>query len=387
MRILQVINSTDPRGGGPIEAIRQAHQALVERGHETEIACLDAPNAPWLSQIEVPWHALGPTVSPYRYSRRFEPWLRTHAPEYDCAIVHGIWLYPSFATWRVFRRLGLPYYVYTHGMLDPAHRRVFPVKHLKKLLVWKTVEHRTLRDATGVFFTCQEERALAQRSFRPFPCANNSRILPYCIGSPPANADQQVAAFLRAFPELRERRLLLFLSRIHPKKGCDLLLDAFAHMAEGISLHLVLAGTGPASYRAQLEHQIRRLGIGDRVTWTGMLQGDEKWGAFRAAEAFILPSHQENFGIAVVEALACGVPVLISNRINIWRELVEDRAGIVGEDTASGTRSLLRQWLTMDAWEQAQMRASAKGCFDRRFSADEAADALLSALGSAGAHL
>jgi glycosyltransferase involved in cell wall biosynthesis len=113
-----------------------------------------------------------------------------------------------------------------------------------------------------------------------------------------------------------------------------------------------------------------------------MLSGELKWGAFHAAEVFVLPSHQENFGIAVVEALACATPVLISNRVNIWREIVEDGAGLAEEDTVEGTRRLMEGWLRLSGSERELMRAKAQQCFAQRFHIDKATESLLAALSS-----
>ncbi len=170
----------------------------------------------------------------------------------------------------------------------------------------------------------------------------------------------QREAFLRSFPELRNKRLLLFLGRLHEKKGCDLLIDAFAAVSrENPALHLVLAGPDAGGMQAALSRRAAALGL-SAITWTGMLRGDAKWGAFRAAEAFVLPSHQENFGIAVTEALACGVPVLISKRVNIWREIEQDNAGLVDDDTAAGTQRLLRRWLALAPAERSAMATRAE---------------------------
>jgi glycosyltransferase involved in cell wall biosynthesis len=141
---------------------------------------------------------------------------------------------------------------------------------------------------------------------------------------------------LNAFPRLREKSFLLFLGRLHEKKGCAELIRAFAEI-ENSSLQLVLAGPcANDDYLQRLKRLTNELNLGKTITFCGMLTGNLKWGAFAAAEAFILPSHQENFGIAVVEALACGTPVLISNKINIWREIVNDACGFAAEDDVAG---------------------------------------------------
>lgn len=383
MNILQAINSTNPAGGGPIESIVQAHRALKDGGHEIEVVCLDAPDSPWLAQLPFKTTALGPVITPYRYSPRYEPWLRAHAGDYDCVVVHGVWLHPSVGAWRALRGTATPYFVYAHGMLDPALHRLFPAKHLVKSILWRLAEHRVVRDARAVFFTCEEERLLAQRSFRPY--AAREAIVPYCVGAPPGDAAAQSAAFLAQFPACRGKRLVLFLSRIHPKKGCDLLIQAFARVADrDPALHLVMAGPDPVGWRDPLEATSRRLGIGGRITWTGMLTGDLKWGAFRSAEVFVLPSHQENFGIAVVEALACGAPALISNRVNIWREIENDGAGLARDDSEEGAVALLDSWEAMPADARKQMSERARMCFNSRFRSEEAAANLLRTLRAHG---
>jgi glycosyltransferase involved in cell wall biosynthesis len=111
-----------------------------------------------------------------------------------------------------------------------------------------------------------------------------------------------------------------------------------------------------------------------------MLSGNRKWGAFSAAEAFVLPSHQENFGIAVAEALACGTPVLISNEVNIWREIEADRVGYVENDDLAGTTALLKRWLATPPEVRAAMNEDAKDCFARRFEIERATDSLLNVL-------
>jgi glycosyltransferase involved in cell wall biosynthesis len=111
-----------------------------------------------------------------------------------------------------------------------------------------------------------------------------------------------------------------------------------------------------------------------------MLSGDMNWGAFHCADAFILPSHQENFGIAVAEALSCGLPVLISDKVNIWREIQGAGAGLVAPDTLDGTRELLTRWLTLDEPARAQTREQARVCFERHFHIAAAAESLLATL-------
>ena len=164
------------------------------------------------------------------------------------------------------------------------------------------------------------------------------------------------------------------MGRIHEKKGCDLLIDAFARIAQRApDLDLVMAGPDQVGWKSTLEKQAAQLGIGERIHWPGLLQNDAKWGAFRAADAFILPSHQENFGIAVAEALACGRPALISDKVNIWQDVVADGAGIAEADTAEGAYRLMERWLALTDAQRSAMEEKASTCFSRRYSMRAAA--------------
>jgi glycosyltransferase involved in cell wall biosynthesis len=261
-------------------------------------------------------------------------------------------------------------------MLDPWFKQKYPLKHLKKWLYWPWGEYRVLRDAKAVLFTCEEERLLARKSFWLYKC--NEAVVSLGIDAPPGDENAQRELFFNKFPELRGKRLILFLGRIHPKKGCDLLIKAFAQPAkEEPLLHLVIAGPDQVGWQGKLQKLSQKLRISDRITWTGMLSGDLKCGAVHSSEVFILPSHQENFGIAVAEALACGVPVLISNKVNIWREIKAAGAGLVARDDLQGTAELLAKWIAMPHNEQQTMRQKAKTCFLERFEIHKAVKSLL----------
>ncbi len=380
MRILRAIKSTDRAGGGPIEGIIQSSQVLLEWGHTVEIVCLDSPSAPWLKSFPIATHALGSTkANKYGYSSNYVPWLRKNAGNYDVVVVHGIWQYSSFGVWIALRKLGIPYFVFTHGMLDPWFKRTYPLKHLKKWLYWPWAEYRVLRDAQAVLFTSEEERILAQKSFWLYKC--NEIVVNYGTAAPTGDAALQRQVFLNQFPELRHKRILLFLGRIHVKKGCDLLIEAFAKVAGSEdSLHLVMAGPDQTGWQAELQSLAKQLGIEQKITWTGMLSGDLKWGAFHAAEVLVLPSHQENFGIVVAEAMACKLPVLISNKVNIWREIATTGAGLVANDDLDGTTQLLQKWLAMSLDEQQTMQQKAKQYFTERLEIHKAAQSLVEVL-------
>jgi glycosyltransferase involved in cell wall biosynthesis len=379
VKILHVISSANPAAGGPIEGVKQLASVNRPLGHQIEVASLDAPDAPFLTTFPLPLYPLGPGGLKYGYSKRLVPWLRENASTYDVVIANGIWQYNSFAVWRVLHQADTPYVVFTHGMLDPWFKNTYPLKHLKKMLYWPWGEYRVLRDAQAVLFTSEEERILARQSFRLYQC--NEIVVKYGTAGSTGDPQAELETFYGSYPQLRGKRLAIFLGRLHEKKGCDLLIQAFAKvLAFDPDWHLVMGGPDQVGWQAKLRAMAESLDISNRITWAGMLSGDMKWGALRASEVFVLPSHQENFGIVVAEALACGVPALISNKINIWREVRDGRAGIVAADDLEGTCAVLRTWLEMSNQQRLDMRTRARECFLQNFEIHEAARYLISTL-------
>jgi len=378
VKILHIIHSVNPAVGGPIEGIKQLAFAKKNLGLEIEIVCLDRPDSPWLKDFPFTVHALGPAYLSYGYCPRLIPWLREHCREFRFVIVNGIWQFTSLAAWHVLQKMDVPYFVFTHGMLDPWFKKHYPLKHLKKWLYWPWAEYRVLRDATAVLFTCLEEKILARESFWLYRC--QEAVVSYGTGGWKGDADAQRKLFYEKFPGLRDKRLLLFLGRIHEKKGGDLLVEAFhrfiSERAES-DFHLVMAGPNDNAFARKLQKMIKSYGMEDRVTWTGLVEGDVKWGTFQAADAFILPSHQENFGISVAEALSASLPVLISNKVNIWREIEEHGAGLIESDDLEGTYRLLTRWMEMDPQEREKTRTKARACFLEHFEIMGAAKSLL----------
>jgi glycosyltransferase involved in cell wall biosynthesis len=373
-RVLHVIFSMSPRDGGPPEGVRQLASNYKAIGDEMEVVTLDDPKSAFLAAFDFPVHALGPPLVKYGLSRRLVRWLRANVRRFDLVVINGVWLFPAVAAWRAAISAGVPYVVFTHGALDIFFKKRYPLKHLKKMLYWP-LQYRVLREATAVLFTSESERDSALASF--WPNSWKSLVIPYGTNKPTGNPPEQCAAFYASVPQLQGKRFLLFLSRIHEKKGCDLLIDAFGAVAQSSpDLHLAIAGPDQVGLQAKLERQAQALGIADRVHWPGMLSGDVKFGAFYAAEAFILPSHQENFGIAVAEALACGRPVLISDQINIWQDIVKDNVGYVEPDTLEGTRHLLERWLATPEEERRAMEHRAVATFNERYSLRRSAEAI-----------
>jgi glycosyltransferase involved in cell wall biosynthesis len=377
LSVLHIIGSADPKLGGPIEAIKQQAQCGSAGRFHVTIVSLDDPSAEFAAECEVPLVALGGHGSrklPWRllpwkrygYTPKFVPWLRKNAQRYDIIVVNGLWNYSSFGARQALSGSGVPYVIFTHGMLDPWFRKAYPVKFLFKQLLWWISEGNLLRNANAVLFTSEEEMILARSAFWPY------RVKEKVVGFGTADVSGDPAvhreAFFQVVPQLRGRRYLLFLGRIHIKKGCDLLIKAFAQIAEfNADIFLVIAGPDQTGWRKDLDALALDCGVADRIFWPGMLTGHAKWGAFCAAEAFVLPSHQENFGIVVAEAMASSKPVLITDKVNIWREVVAAGAGFVEPDNLGGIVRLLTRFLALSPSAREEMGKQARLGFLQHF--------------------
>jgi glycosyltransferase involved in cell wall biosynthesis len=260
-------------------------------------------------------------------------------------------------------------------MLGPLGK-VSAWKYIKKFVYWSLFEYWVVRNAAFAVFTSEEEARLA-RQFFPFfrwkqAVVGNGAPPPTTVGPEP------IARLLTRFPRLAGKDVLLYLGRLHPGKGCDILLRAFAaELTDSPQYHIVFAGPDTeASYGTALRRLATTLSIAERVTWTGMLTGEAKEAMFAIASVFVCPSHHENFGIAVVEAIARRIPAIVTNKVNIHGALASGGAAIVCDDTVDGLRGALREWIAMSGSENASMRERQGVLYERMFRPERSAETL-----------
>lgn len=193
----------------------------IDHNLSVEVLCLDDPNSAWLPSWRPTVHAIENSNFTYGLNRNLDHWLNENLSRFDAVIVHGIWMYFSFAVWKATRKISVPYFVFVHGALDPWFKRRYPFKHVKKCLYWAGLEHKVLRDAAAVFFTTEEEKRLAHNAFHPYECS--AIVTGYGIAPPALNWSfdkwQAIRNLSASHPILRNRNFLLFLPASTKKRA------------------------------------------------------------------------------------------------------------------------------------------------------------------------
>lgn len=341
MKILHVIPSMSVHDGGPPRAVRAMARAMAELGHEVDVFTTN------LTRLDESARRADSVESEGRASIHFfgidwpRPWLRSIAmgraleatvPRCDIVIIHALYHYHLWAAARACRRHRVPYVVRPLGTLDPfMYRR----SRWKKAPLEFFHQNRDLRLAAAIQYTTREEAELAQ----PYSQGATSLVLPLGVWLDCAEPDVEPVT------QSGEPRAL-YLGRLHPKKGIELLLEAMASLAvPSPRLRLDIAGSGNQEYVQGLKTLSETLGLAERVRFCGFVDGAAKRQLLEQADLFVLPSHSENFGIAVIEAAAARLPLLISDKVNLASAVDAAEAGWVFADDQQGVDAGLRQAL------------------------------------------
>jgi len=387
MKILRVISSMNPSVGGPCQGIRNSTPALKLLGVETEVLCFDDIEDNYDVQDDFVIHKIGPTIGPYAYVKNLHKWLQINLNRFDFVIIHGLWLYNSYGTyktWNRFKRFNTSkpkLFVMPHGMLDPYFQKApeRKLKAIRNIIFWRLFEKEVINFSNGILFTCQRELELARTTFKGYNPKKEIDVS-YGVQRPPQYSKVMDYVFRDKIGLKSDEKYVLFLSRIHEKKGIDLLIDAYISLKERIPdfPKLVVAGPVDGDFAQSL---VGATSDRDDIIFAGMLKGDSKWGALYGAEIFILPSHQENFGIAVVEAMACGTPVAITDQVNIFTVIESYKAGYVFQDNLGSTKEVL-SLIANDFQEGllANMGRNAKSAYENNYQPEGAARKLIDAL-------
>jgi glycosyltransferase involved in cell wall biosynthesis len=391
MKILHVIPSFVPawRYGGPVFAAAGLTKALAKSGHVVTVFTtnIDGPellDVPVTQEINLNgvnvWYF--PVQRPRRYcaSELLSNELQRRLLEFDIVHIHSVFLWPTTIASYWCRRLHVPYIIRPAGMLDPICMtkpymslwRSAPSR-LKKHLYLRTLGEIEIRSAAAVHFTSEQEKQESRLPFR----SPRAIIVPLGVELAEAIPEERTDSVYQLFPKLKGKKVVLFLSRLDPMKGLDLLCAA-SHLLfkKRDDFVLVIAGAGPVSFQRSIQRLTQRYGIADQVLFTGMVIGREKQALLNVADVFVLPSYHENFGLAVTEAMANGIPVIISDRVNISEAIKDAGAGSVVKLDATDIATAIASTLD-DAAGARKMAENGRTLVRSRFNWDRIAADLL----------
>lgn len=339
MKILHVIANLAPRYGGPVKVCLELCEQLAKRGNQVSIFTTDLDFPEGLIDVSIHKKVQKNGVEIQYFPVQFRPWVYSHGlgkalrirlKTFDIVHIHGLYRYPQAMAAHYARKYFVLYLVCPHGSLDPFLYNN-PRNRFTKRVYEYLIELRNLNRAAAIHFTAEEERKLT--GFLNLTA--HSVVIPNGISMAQYESLPPRGCFRNRYG-LNSEKVVLHLGRINFKKGLDLLVKGFSQVARrSENCVLVIAGPDNEGYINKVNQWIREERIEDHVVFTGMLDENGVLEALVDADVFALPSYTENFGIAVVEAMACGLPVVISDRVNIWREVKNAGAGeVVPCDTA-----------------------------------------------------
>jgi glycosyltransferase involved in cell wall biosynthesis len=365
MKVLHVIPSISARSGGPGQAILPMCRSLSAQGIEVLLTTTDDDLTSDNGEREPERGAVtdyknlrviffpSQLGASFKYSRPFAVWLDQHVSDYDLVHIHAVFNHSCIAAARACREQRVPYIVRPLGTLDPWSMNQ---KSFRKKVFWHAGIKTMLIGAAAIHYTTKGEQQAVESSLGlnhgvVVPLGVDVTVAPGPAALQAGGAVGSEAKFGERFPELQERPYVLVLSRLHPKKALEVLLEAFLSLIkrpEFREWRLVLAGEGPAAYVASLKRMVAEHEATDFVVFPGWLDGEQKMAALGGARLLALPSHHENFGLCVMESMACGIPVLVSPQVNLAPEIEAARAGWIAEVDNDSLEDALAEALGSD---------------------------------------
>ena len=375
LRVLSIISTMDPKNGGPAKSILDQNIYFTKvKKYRAKIISLDRkhnlpkyfhqyksisyfPRNSFFSKFKL----LG--INRYPIQLNFLNWLIKNKNNYDVFILHGIWDFKNLIA-RLF--IKNKYYVFLHGTLNPYERKSF-FKYLKKKIYWFLIEKKNLLNAKAVLFTSKEEKKLSNNTFINTDDLNKLTV-DYGIILEKYNESACSNKLFKTYPFLKNKKYYLFMGRVDPKKGCDILLQSIYLLGNKFKSNLVFAGDYNNSTGEELKRLVTKLDLQEKVFFLGHVADDIKSGVLTNSKAMLLCSHDENFGISLVESLGYGKPVLTTYKVNTYKKILAYKAGYIANDNAKSFCRIINKFENLNLKQKRLMSKNARNCFNENFN-------------------
>ena len=375
LRVLSIISTLDPKDGGPAKTVLDQNIYFTKvKKYRAKIISLDRkhnlpkyfhqfkkityfPRNSFFSKFKL----LG--INRYAIQLNFLNWLIKNKNNYDVFILHGIWDFKNLIA-RLF--IKNKYYVFLHGTLNPYERKSF-FKYLKKKIYWFLIEKKNLLNAKAVLFTSKEEKKLNNNTFINTDDLNKLTV-DYGIILEKYNELACSNKLFKTYPFLKNKKYYLFMGRVDPKKGCDILLQSIYLLGNKFKSNLVFAGDYNNSTGEELKRLVTKLDLQEKVFFLGHVADDIKSGVLTNSKAMLLCSHDENFGISLVESLGYGKPVLTTYKVNTYKNILAYKAGYVANDNAKSFCRIINKFENLNLKQKRLMSKNARNCFNENFN-------------------
>lgn len=362
-KILRIISSLDPEYGGPPTAIVDSTIALNKIGFKVDIVTHDNKESQFVKIKNTTIHNLGPSLlGDYNLNFKFTKWLIQNRSKYDLFIVEGLWQFNTLAA-RLF--LKKKYYVFVHGQLDPSYKKFFFNK-IKKFIYWNLIEKKNLKDSKFILLTNKKEKDLLNDTYVNTK-GLKKKVVDYGILEPKYDTSKVKKIFYKKFKSLKDKDFYIYLGRFHNKKGCEIIMNAVKYFSlRKKPINVLMCGSNNI-YKKYLQKISKDLNIEKNIIWSNFLKNDIKLGALLSSKAMLLPSYGENFGVALVEAMACGIPVLTTNKVNIYNYIIENNAGYISSPNNVNFIKIINKFENLKKSNITQLKKNAYRCFKNNF--------------------
>ena len=362
-KILRIISSLNPEYGGPPAAIVDSTIALNRIGFKVDIVTHDNKESQFVKIKNTTIHNMGPSLlGDYNLNFKFTKWLIQNRSKYDLFIVHGLWQFNTLAA-RLF--LKKKYYVFVHGQLDPSYKKFFFNK-IKKFIYWNLIEKKNLKDSKFILLTNKKEKDLLNDTYVNTK-GLKKKVVDYGILEPKYDTSKVKKIFYKKFKSLKDKDFYIYLGRFHNKKGCEIIMNAVKYFSlRKKPINVLMCGSNNI-YKKYLQKISKDLNIEKNIIWSNFLKNDIKLGALLSSKAMLLPSYGENFGVALVEAMACGIPVLTTNKVNIYNYIIENNAGYISSPNNVNFIKIINKFENLKKSNITQLKKNAYRCFKNNF--------------------